>query len=115
MVSHSKYRRRCENRIIHQKRHALPDDMQRIHPPEYRTPAGTIAPYLYIAPSLLVAFFVIVIPPLRSGLRSLSQITICTIALPQAGSIGLASRIFADCSSPDRCGKTNSTWSLYGT
>ncbi|HOL50861.1 MAG TPA: sugar ABC transporter permease [Bacillota bacterium] len=43
------------------KRHALPDDMQRIHP-EYRTPAGTIAPYLYIAPSLLVAFFVIVIP-----------------------------------------------------
>lgn len=43
------------------KRHELREEMQRISP-EYELDARRAAPYFYIAPSLLVAFFVIVIP-----------------------------------------------------
>ena len=41
--------------------HALPEDARRISP-EYWAPARTLGPYIYIAPSILAAFFVIVIP-----------------------------------------------------
>lgn len=41
--------------------HALPEDARRIRS-EYWAPARTLGPYIYIAPSILAAFFVIVIP-----------------------------------------------------
>ncbi|MGI6132067.1 MAG: carbohydrate ABC transporter permease [Bacillota bacterium] len=42
-------------------RHALPEDVRRIRTEDW-APMRTAVPYIYIAPSILVAFFVIVIP-----------------------------------------------------